>query len=82
MNLKATLSENNILTIVGIPVDFLNRDADGITAISFDMAAAQAAALKEIGDYTGSYALRVSFVPTDGTQDLECAITFDSLVAE
>ena len=60
--------------------DFTYLD-DEITAVCFDMAAAQAVAAEAIGDYTGAYALRLSFVPADDSQ-LEYAITFDSLMAE
>lgn len=61
---------------------YLTAESNGITAVGFNTAAAQAAAIQAIGDYEGGYALRLTFVTTDNTSDLDYAITFDSLVAE
>ena len=56
---------------------------DGVNALVFDTAAAQAeaeAAIAEAG-YTGSYAIRVTMVPVGAGNDLDYAITFDSQMA-
>jgi len=64
----------------GITFDYLNVKEDGVRALTFDKAEAQAAADKLVADrkYSGSYAIRISFVPTSGDNTLDYAITFDS----
>ncbi len=61
-------------------------DADGYTGLSFNKAAADAAAAAAVaaieGGYEGTYAIRISFVPANGTDTLDYAITFDSVTAE
>lgn len=72
------------LVLSGIDFTELNAAKDGITAISFNKAAADkaaAAAVREAG-YTGTYALRLSFVPMNSEDTLDYAITFDSVTAE
>ena len=60
-----------------------NKEANGVNAVVFnanDAKAAAAAAVAQAG-YTGSYALRISFVPM-GSTTLDYAITFDSVTAQ
>lgn len=66
--------------LTGITFDYLNVKEDGVRALTFDKAAAQAAADQLVADrnYSGSYAIRISFVPTSGDNTLDYAITFDS----
>ena len=70
--------EETVLT--GIDFTWMAAETDGITAVKFSMEQAQQAA-KEAG-CTGSYAIRISFVPVNGTDTLDYAITFDALTAE
>ena len=59
----------------------LTAENDGITAISFSQAdaLAKAQAAMEAAGYTGDYAIRFTFVPTDAGDTLDYAITFDAL---
>ncbi len=72
------------LVLTGIDFTYYNRESNGIIALAFSRAAAQAAADQAIANagYTGSYALRISFVPSDSSDTLDYAITFDSQIAE
>ena len=73
-------TDDNELVITGIDFAYLTEEADGICALTFSKAAAQTeaeAALNRVG-YTGSYAIRISFVPVTGEDTLDYAITFDS----
>lgn len=75
--------ENDELMLSGISFTELDRETDGITAISFsrsEVQAAAAAAVAEAG-YTGEYAIRFTFVPVGSTDTLDYAITFDTLTA-
>lgn len=79
-----TDSADEELVLTGIDFVYLDAKADDITAVKFSMAQAQQAAQAKLAEegYTGSYAIRVSFVPVNGTDTLDYAITFDSLTAE
>ena len=73
-------TDDNELVITGIDFAYLTEKNDGICALTFSKAAAQTeaeAALNRVG-YTGSYAIRISFVPVTGEDTLDYAITFDS----
>lgn len=72
------------LVLTGIDFTYLTVAKDGICGLRFSqeqVAAAAATALEEVG-YTGSYAVRISFVPATGGNTLDYAITFDALTAE
>ena len=75
-------TDNEIL-LTNVTVTSLDRKTDGITAYVFsqeEALTAAKAALEEAG-YTGSYAIRFTFVPKDSDDTLDYAITFDSLDA-
>lgn len=58
---------------------------DGFNGLSFNKATADAAAAEAVSTvegYEGTYAIRISFVPVDGTDTLDYAITFDSATAQ
>ena len=77
------VTEGDDELVLGIPVKELFAEVDGITAISFSKEEAAAAAqemVENIG-YTGDYVIRFAFVPVDGEDTLDYAITFDSLWA-
>lgn len=76
-------TEDNELILEFNDFTHLNRDSDGICALSASQAAVQAAAeaaLAQAG-YSGSYAIRITFVPINGDGTLDYAITFDSQTA-
>ena len=75
---------NNELVLSDITFQYLSVKEDGIRAVSFNQAEALAKAAEAIAEagYTGSYAIRISLVPINGSDTLDYAITFDSLVAE
>ncbi len=69
---------NDELVLTGIDFTYLYRVPDGINALTFAMEQVRAAAeiaLAEAG-YTGEYAVRISFVPMNGDDTLDYAITF------
>lgn len=71
---------NDELVLMGIEFTYHNVDKDGFNGLSFSKAAVQAAAdqaIAEVG-YSGSYGIRISFVPIDGQDELDYAITFDT----
>lgn len=71
--------DENEFVLTGIDI----FEYEGITAYGFSQEQAIAAAemtLEQLG-YTGSYAIRFSFVPYTGDTTLDYAITFDSLAA-
>lgn len=72
------------LVLTGIDFVYLDAETDDITAVKFNMTQAQQAAQAKLAEegYTGSYAIRISFVPVNSTDTLDYAITFDSLTAE
>ncbi len=75
--------DDNELILSGIDFIYLSAEADGITALSAsqtDIQDAAKAAMAEVG-YTGSYAIRITFVPADNDGTLDYAITFDSQTA-
>lgn len=79
--LEDSTDENNELVLTGITFNYLTVEQDGVTALTFDKTTAgnaAAAAVAEAG-YTGSYAIRISFVPINSTDTLDYAITFDSV---
>ena len=70
---------NDEIILMGIDIRYLTIEEDGICALAADQAAVDAAvqaALAEAG-YTGSYSLRITFVPADGGGELDYAITLD-----
>ena len=75
---------NKELVLSDINFQYLSVKEDGIRAVAFNQAEALAKAAEKIAEagYTGSYAIRISFVPINGSDTLDYAITFDSLVAE
>lgn len=76
--------ENDELVLTDIDFTYLTVMKDGICGLEFSqeaVAAAAAAALEEAG-YTGTYAVRISFVPLNGADALDYAITFETLTAE
>ena len=76
-------TEENELILEFNDFTYLNRDSDGICALSASQAEVQAAAeaaLRQAG-YSGSYAIRITFVPLSGDGTLDYAITFDSQTA-
>lgn len=80
----AAEGEEDELVLTDIDFTYLTVADDGICGLRFSqeaVATAAAAAIKEAG-YTGNYAVRISFVPTTGTDTLDYAITFDTLTAE
>lgn len=68
------------LVLVGIEFTYYTVDNDGFTGLSFNKAAAQAAADQAIAEagYSGSYGIRISFVPVDTQHELDYAITFET----
>ena len=68
------------LVLVGIEFTFYTADNDGFTGLSFNKAAVQDAADQAIAEagYSGSYGIRISFVPMDAQDELDYAITFDT----
>lgn len=60
-------------------IDFLDVEVEGVSAKYTNMPLLRQTALEtvEMNGYEGSYGIRVSFVPLDGTSDQDCAITFD-----
>lgn len=82
--LEDSTDENDEIVLTGITLEYLTADKDGYVGLCFDKAttdAAAAAAVAEAG-YTGSYAIRISFVPVNSTDTLDYAITFDSVTTE
>ena len=77
------VTEGDDELVLGIPVKELYAEVDGITAISFskeETAAAAQEMVENVG-YTGDYVIRFAFVPVEGEDTLDYAITFDSLWA-
>ena len=75
--------ENDELVLTDIDFTYLTVKKDGICGLAFNqeaVAAAASAAIEEAG-YTGTYAVRISFVPENGTDTLDYAITFETLTA-
>ncbi len=68
------------LVLTGIEFTYHTVDKDGFTGLSFNKAAAQAAADAAIAEagYSGSYGIRISFVPLNTQDELDYAITFDT----
>ena len=75
--------DNNELVLTGIDFDYLTVAKDDVCGLSFSKSAVDAAAEAAISaaGYTGSYAVRISFVPTTGDNTLDYAITFDTVNA-
>ena len=75
--------ENDELLLTDIAFTYLTKQKDGITAVVFDRQAVQASAEQAVADaeYTGSYAIRFTFVPKYAADTLDYAITFDDLIA-
>ena len=76
--------QNDELVLTGIDFTYLTEEEDGVCALRFSKAAVAEAAAAAIraAQYTGSYAVRISFVPVNGDATLDYAITFDALTAE
>ena len=79
----AAAGENDELVLTDIEFTYLTVKNDGITAVSFSKEAVSAAAQQAVADagYTGSYAIRFTFVPKYSEDTLDYAITFDHLDA-
>ena len=75
--------DDNELVLTGIDFNYLTVAKDGVCGLSFSQSAVDAAAEAAISaaGYTGSYAVRISFVPTTGDNTLDYAITFDTVNA-
>ena len=71
----------------GVEFGYLNKvagDVNTITAVTFDAATVEAMAAQAVSDvgFSGNYAIRITFLPINGEDELEYAITFDSVIAE
>ena len=78
---------SDVLYLEGVDFGYLNKvegDVNTITAITFNAAAVEAMAAQAVenANYTGSYAIRITFLPINYDDELEYAITFDSVIAE
>lgn len=73
--------ENDEIVLSGIAFTELTAEEDGITAYTFSQSAAQEAAKAAVdaAGYSGSYAIRFTFVPVNSEDTLDYAITFDSV---
>lgn len=70
------------IILADISFEFMTVPEDGVCAVAFNQADAYAAAeeiLANVVQYSGGYALRISFVPIGGVDTLDYAITFDSV---
>ena len=77
------IQEDNERALVDVTYSYWTKENNGINALVINSAEAHAAAeavMAEVG-YTGNYAIRVIFVPDDGMNTLDYAITFDSRTA-
>ncbi len=72
--------ENDELVLTGIEFTELTLDQLGSKGLSFNKAATQTAADQAIADagYSGSYGIRISFIPLETQDELDYAITFDT----
>ena len=72
------------LLLSDIEIRYLTEETDGVCAVAFDQATALEAAATAVANagYTGSYAIRISFVPANSDTTLDYSITFDSITAE
>ena len=78
--LEDATGDDDLLTLSYSDFWYWNAETDVATAVACDKAAVDAAveaALIDAG-YTGNYAIRISFVPINGDDTLDYAITFDS----
>lgn len=76
--------ENDELVLQFNDARFLTAEEDGICAVAYNAEKVDmytAMAIAEAG-YTGSYAVRISFVPVNGESTLDYAITFDTQSAQ
>lgn len=75
---------DNERVLEGIEFKELTVANDGVRALAFNKADIQGKAAEAIANagYTGSYAIRISFVPTGAEGELDYAITLDSQMAE
>lgn len=80
----AAEGENDELVLTGIEFTWMTVEEDGVRAVAFMMTQALTAAAEavEAAGYTGAYALRLSFVPTDSAGQLDYAITFETINAQ
>ena len=78
--LEDSTAEDNMLYLNFNDFWYWDAETDAVTAVGCDKAAVDAAAEAALIDanYTGSYAIRISFVPINGDDTLDYAITFDS----
>ena len=78
--LDEAADDNNELLLTDIDFTYLTVEDDGICAVSVSKSDVQKAAQAAMADaaYTGSYAIRIAFVPADSDGTLDYAITFDS----
>ena len=72
------------LLLSDIEIRYLTEETDGVCAVAFDQATTLEAAATAVANagYTGSYAIRISFVPANSDTTLDYSITFDSITAE
>ena len=79
-NLEDVTGEDNLIELFGLEPTFLTTREDGACAVYYNAEAVQQAAAQALGSYTGTYGIRISFVPT-GDSSNEFAITFNSTKA-
>ncbi len=70
---------DNEIVLTDIQFDMWEAETDGITALVTDKAALRNAAAQAVSEagYTGSYAIRISFVPVNSTDELDYSITLE-----
>ena len=74
--------EEEVVLLNGIDFTYMTEELDNIVAVSADKAQVDASVRAALGDYTGSYALRIIFVPADDQGIMDYAITFDTCYTE
>ena len=72
---------DNMLDLMDVAFTYHEDDYVAVSCNREEVLAAARAAMTEIG-YTGSFAIRISFVPVHYQDTLDYAITFDSLIME
>ena len=70
-----------MLDLMDVAFTYHEDDYVAVSCNQEEVLAAARAAMTEIG-YTGSFAIRISFVPVHYQDTLDYAITFDSLIME
>ena len=77
-------NDNDQVDLFGIEFKYHTVEDDGFCGLSFSKSAVDAAAAAKLAEmgYVGEYAIRISFVPINGDDTLDYAITFDTRTAE